>query len=167
LFYAVAAIIGLKNEVSFEAQAAIELESLAVDTTVNKEYNYSEQLAVTSNQCSIISTTQLIREIWKDKKAGVSAAVISAKFHLTLAEIILELSRRFGKIHKTKDIALSGGCFQNRLLLALAIEKLKDAGFKVHFNKIVPANDGGISLGQAYVSSPSPGSPLPSREREY
>ncbi|MFH1368158.1 MAG: hypothetical protein ABII64_03425 [Elusimicrobiota bacterium] len=154
LFDAVAAIIGLKNEVSFEAQAAIELESLAIDTVVKKGYNLKILGLVASRQSPVkIPTTELIRQIWKDKISGVSNKVISAKFHLTLAEIILALSKRFGKKYGVKDIALSGGCFQNRVLLSLAKEKLESAGFKVHYNQAVSVNDGCISLGQAWLAA--------------
>lgn len=158
LFDAVAAMIGLKNEVSFEAQAAIELESLAVDTTVRKGYNIYDKHETRSSKLEkplIIPLKLLIQQIWEDKKAGVSNKTISAKFHLTLAEIILSLSKRFGKEYGIKDIALSGGCFQNRILLSLAKDKLEKSGFKVHFNTLVPANDGGISLGQSYLTANS------------
>jgi hydrogenase maturation protein HypF len=66
--------------------------------------------------------------------------------------MILALTRRFQNKYKIKDIALSGGVFQNRLLFSLAYSKLTKSGFRVHFNRLVPTNDGGLSLGQAYIA---------------
>ena len=156
LFDAVAAIIGLKNEVSFEAQAAIELESLAVDTKVKKGYTLRSKLETRNTKLEkplVIPTTQLIRQIWKDKKAGVSNKVIAAKFHFTLSELMLNLSKQFGRKYDIKDIALSGGCFQNKILLSQAVEKLEKSGFRVHYNQLVPVNDTCIALGQAFLAT--------------
>jgi hydrogenase maturation protein HypF len=70
--------------------------------------------------------------------------VISAKFHNTLAEIIVAVARRFGPA----QVALSGGCFQNRRLLERTVGRLETEGFRPYWHQRVPPNDGGISLGQ-------------------
>jgi hydrogenase maturation protein HypF len=142
LFDAVAAIINLRTECTFEAQAAMELEALAVDTPTKKGYTFALQGGE-------IPVEPVIRAVYKDFCSGVPAFEISARFHLTLSRIVLMLAKRF----KNKTVALSGGVFQNRFLLGMAEQQLLMAGFKVYYNNTVPINDGGISLGQAYIAA--------------
>jgi len=142
LFDAVSAIIDLRVECSFEAQAAMELEALAVDTPTKKGYTFQ----VEGDE---IAVEPIIRAVWNDFKAGVPVFEISASFHLTLSKIIVEMARRL----KNKNVALGGGVFQNRVLLGLAEKQLVRSGFKVFYNNNIPINDGGISLGQAYIAS--------------
>jgi hydrogenase maturation protein HypF len=152
LFDAVASILDIRQEVTFEAQAAIEMESLAIDINVKKGYNfnlfYEEKEA-----CYIVSLADTIKGILKDKTDKTSIKVISAKFHFTVAEIIVSLAGKFRNKFAINDVALSGGVFQNRVLLALAVNKLKKAGFRVFWNRLVQPNDGGISLGQAFLAA--------------
>jgi hydrogenase maturation protein HypF len=86
----------------------------------------------------------VIREILADHAAGVSAAIIAAKLHRALAQAIVAITETCG----IEQIALSGGCFQNRLLLSLTREALRRAGKQVYSHHIVPPNDSGIALGQ-------------------
>ncbi|MCB4790886.1 MAG: hypothetical protein LHV68_03260 [Elusimicrobia bacterium] len=165
IFDAVASIIGIRNEVTFEAQAAMELESLSLDIPVKKGYNFKirgqgsggrdqkKRDSENHNNPLIVSTTEIIKQIWQDKKSGVKPGVIGARFHLTLAEIILELSIRFRDKYKINDIVLSGGVFQNNLLLSHVKNKLKLYKFNLYYNQLVPINDGGISLGQAWIAA--------------
>ena len=155
LFDAVAALIGLRYEVSFEAQAAMELESLAIDNPVKKGYNFEvvfnyDGSAVPSP--AVINVKPVIEGILRDISNGADKSAISARFHLTVSDIIVELAGTFGKAYGIKDVILSGGVFQNRVLTRLSIERLEREGFRVHYNTIVPPNDGGISLGQAYIA---------------
>ncbi|MDD5687290.1 MAG: carbamoyltransferase HypF [Elusimicrobia bacterium] len=147
LFDAVASIINLRQETTYEAQAAIELENLAVDGCKGpvKSYNYE----IIGDE---IDVKKMIIEIINDLKKKKSKGEISFKFHNTLAEIILDVCQKLRKETKINKVALSGGVFQNMTLLGKAIELLKNAGFSVFTNKEVPTNDGGISLGQVYVS---------------
>jgi hydrogenase maturation protein HypF len=156
LFDAVACIIGLRKEVSFEAQAAIELESLAIDKPVKKGYNFDIVLNKTGDSVvepALINSKPVLEGILKDLSSGVDTGVISAKFHLGVAQLICDLARLFGKKTGIKDVALSGGVFQNKVLLELAVKGLERSGFRAHFNTLVPPNDGGISLGQAYLAA--------------
>ncbi|MCX5782127.1 MAG: carbamoyltransferase HypF [Elusimicrobia bacterium] len=152
IFDAVASILDIKQEVSFEAQAAIEMESIALDIPVKKGYNFN--IFYNENtECFIISLKEIIKGILRDKENGINSKIISAKFHLSIVEIIVYLAKKFRKKYKINDIAISGGVFQNRIILSSTIEKLRKSHFNVYWNKVVPPNDGGISLGQAYLAS--------------
>ena len=90
----------------------------------------------------------MIIEILKDVQNSISREFIAKKFHNTLSEIILSVSRRV----KEPKVVLTGGCFQNRYLLERSVGLLTDAGFSVSWHQRIPTNDGGISLGQLYAS---------------
>ncbi|MFC1501322.1 carbamoyltransferase HypF [Elusimicrobiota bacterium] len=152
IFDAVAAILGLRNEVSYEAQAAMELEVLAVDKKVKKGYNFS-LFNQNDDASNIVSIDEMFGEICSDKNNGLPLPLISAKFHLTMAKIVEKLAKKAKKEFKVESVILSGGVFQNRVLLTLVDNMLKKAGFKVYWNNLVPPNDGGISLGQAWIAS--------------
>jgi len=159
LFDAVAALIGVQTVVTFEAQAAIALEALAgahyilpamqLDSKVKKVYNFYIKA---EKEGYVISVTEMIRDIYEDYRHGTSPALISARLHETLAEIILQVSMRLEGHAATKVVVLSGGVFQNRILLSRAVQRLTAKGFSAHYNTIVPANDGGIALGQAWLA---------------
>lgn len=148
LFDAVASIIGLKDRISFEAEAAIELESIAEIREGLTPYPFG----IKNCSPAIIETAPLIRAIVEDVRGGGSKGEISGRFHLTMAETIVAVAKGIrGETGITKT-ALSGGVFQNATLLSLALERLEAAGFKCYTNERVPANDGGVSLGQAIVA---------------
>ena len=88
-----------------------------------------------------------------DVRNGVSPDVISARFHKTMAKIILEACRLISRQSGLKTVALSGGVFQNRLLFNLVLDILEKEGFRVLSHQMVPCNDGGISLGQAVIAN--------------
>ena len=139
LFDAVAALLGIRQQVTFEGQAAMELESL-IESEVTDVYPFE----LSSGVPQIIDWAPMIGEIRVDLGRGISPGVISAKFHNTLAEIIVEVGRQ----NVTPKIVLTGGCFQNRYLLEQAVQRLSQAGFKPYWHQRVPPNDGGIALGQ-------------------
>jgi hydrogenase maturation protein HypF len=135
----------MRQKVSFEGQAAMELEFLTNGYTSQDNYEYE-----IGNEKSvyIIDWTSMIKQLIQEKE-NISKNIISLKFHNTLVKIIVDIA----KLIKEKNVALSGGCFQNKYLLENSIKELKKNGFNVFWNKEVPANDGGISLGQiAYYS---------------
>jgi len=101
----------------------------------------------------IIDDYYIFSQIFEDIKNNISASYISAKFHNTLAEAILYICCILRKIHKINIVVLSGGVFQNSLLLARSFKILKNNKFGVFSNFKVPVNDGGISLGQAYLAA--------------
>ena len=148
LFDGIASIIGIRNYVSFEGQAAMELEMLA-DGNSEETYDY-EWL---SDDTYKLLTQSIICGVVKDMETGIHPARISSKFHTTLIKLFSEL---FGVIRKESGlnrIVLSGGVFQNSILLTGLIKILDEKNFEVYTHSKVPTNDGGISLGQAVVAA--------------
>ena len=143
LFDAVAGLLGLRANVSYEGQAAIELEALAAGTT---ESTYPVTLGTDE-----FDVTPMWVEMVADFRAGAEARVIAARFHRTMAEVILHYSRRMRQEFAVQTIALTGGVFQNVYLLTLANDLLAKEGFRVLTQRMVPPNDGGIALGQAVI----------------
>jgi hydrogenase maturation protein HypF len=147
LFDAVAAIIGLRGEATYEAQAAIELEAVSCtgedDDTIYPFIIEEDQVRL----------GPLLARIVTDVQAGVSPGAIGRCFHRTLAEIVRTVCTRVREREGLTTVALSGGCWQNRLLLAVTVNRLQEVGFTVYVHRQVPANDGGISLGQAVVAA--------------
>jgi hydrogenase maturation protein HypF len=144
LFDAVASLLGLRHRVTFEGQAAIELESV-IDPDVSDLYPFE----VGDGLPQIIDWAPTIRDILIDLRRGEPAAFISAKFHNTLAEVIVEMAREVAQ----PKIVLTGGCFQNRYLLERSILRLSQAGFRPYWHQRVPTNDGGIALGQVVAAA--------------
>jgi len=89
----------------------------------------------------------------EELRAGIDRATIARRFHVTLADLLVSLCRTLRENTALDRVALSGGVFQNRLLLELALPQLEAAGFEVLLHRLVPANDGGVSLGQALVAN--------------
>jgi len=153
LFDAVSALIGVRGEIDYEGQAAVELEMIAYednDKAGTKGYPYS---IVENDGVNIIQLKELLSAIVEDLYQGVSKATISARFHNTVAQIICDMCQRIAKRTGISKVALSGGVFQNRLLLKKVIPLLQSADFSVLTHKQAPCNDGGISLGQAVIAN--------------
>jgi hydrogenase maturation protein HypF len=151
LFDAVSAIAGVCSEISYEAQAAIELEMVAEGERRSiKLYPFE---IVDRNGLRVVKLSKLIAAIVKDVRAGVPASRVSLQFHRTMAQIVREMCLSISEDTGIKVVALSGGVFQNRLLARLTVETLEADGFKVLTHRDVPCNDGGISLGQAVVAN--------------
>jgi hydrogenase maturation protein HypF len=142
LFDAVAALVGMRQRLAFEGQAAMELE-WAVPAWWDGEFYRMD--CAREGLGWRIDWGPMIRDLMDDVKAGLGAGVISAKFHWSLVELVVGMAERSG----LERVLLTGGCFQNRVLLEGAIERLRGAGFRVYWPQRVPANDGGIALGQA------------------
>jgi hydrogenase maturation protein HypF len=153
LFDAVSSIINGIDTVTFEGEAAIKLEMMA-DKSITDSYKIQKPEARSQKPeyQMIIDARHLIRQIAIDLLSGVCLSVISAKFHNALSEIILDVCRKI-KINTGIDrVVLSGGCFQNILLLERTLNKLNPE-FNTFIHKDVPTNDGGISLGQAVIAA--------------
>ena len=153
LFDAVAALTGLSNESTYEAQAAIALEMQAPD-------KFGRGKIVTypcsfENQTGgiIIKLGELFAAIVEDVRNDVAVREISLKLHRTVAGITVEMCYKIAQQTGIKQVALSGGVFQNRLLLRLTSDGLKRADFQVFTHHLVPCNDGGLSLGQAVIAN--------------
>jgi hydrogenase maturation protein HypF len=150
LFDAVSALTGVCTEIKYEAQAAIELEMAAAGENTEDAYPFS-----IGRDCRLkeVRLKELFLAILADMENGVSAATISARFHNTLSRIIAGICLEISKESGLKTVALSGGCFQNRRLLGQTTAELLKCNLKVLNHRLVPANDGGISLGQAVIAS--------------
>jgi hydrogenase maturation protein HypF len=146
LFDAVASILGLRQRVTFEGQAAMELEC-AIQPHIDELYPFE----ITNGSPSIVDWGAMIPEILLDLQKGDSAGIISAKFHNTLAEIIVTVARKVGE----PRVLLTGGCFQNRFLIERSVRRLSEAGFQPYWHQRVPPNDGGIALGQIVAAARS------------
>ncbi len=151
LFDAVAAIMNLVTINTFEAEAPIRLEAIIDNTMYRKrpacEEIYSYHLKET------VLVDDLIRMLVNDVKHKVPMSIISAKFHNTIVAIVADLAEKMRKESGLNKIVLSGGVFQNRYLLERAEQLLKERDFSVYSHLHVPANDGGICLGQIAVAA--------------
>lgn len=148
LFDGVAALLGLCPSISYEGEAAVELEMIA-NPKVSGAYDF--QIEDEKGQ-EVIRLKPLWAGILKDLVKELSPAEISGKFHNTIVEMSLSLCQQIARRQGIKRVALSGGVFQNRLLLEKLKSNLRDAGFEVFTHHLVPCNDGGISLGQAVIA---------------
>ncbi|MBN2240776.1 MAG: carbamoyltransferase HypF [Dehalococcoidales bacterium] len=150
LFDAVSALLGITPVVSYEAQAAIDMEMLAYAAGDEKGvYNYSTGK---TGKTTIINLRTLFEDIISDLHEGVEKATIASRFHTTVSLMITDLCQVISAGTGIKDVVLSGGVFQNRLLLRKAVAGLKSSGLTVYTHRQVPTNDGGISLGQAVIA---------------
>ncbi len=146
LFDAVSSLLGLRNAVNYEGQAAIELEAIADPRCIQR---YDFEIAAGG---SIIKTEAIIRSAVEDLLDGVSPQKVSSKFHLGVAHLIAEVARDTRDKRQLNRVVLSGGVFQNMLLLENVCRTLRRDGFEVFTHSRVPTNDGGISLGQAVIA---------------
>ncbi len=146
LFDAVASLLNVRHVISHEAQAAIELEALAV--TAEPAGGITFELAD-----GVIDPRPVIRSIVEQLRSGVDRAALAHGFHLAVADIMLVVAQHLRDHDATRTtIALSGGVFQNDLLTVAATARLRAEGFTVLTHRIVPTNDGGLALGQAAIA---------------
>jgi hydrogenase maturation protein HypF len=154
LFDAVASFIGIRNEVSYEAQAAIEMEVLSKPFVASaKPYPY--RIEETENG-AVIRLSELLSAIVEDVHTNVSVGMIGARFHQTVAEIAIDICRRAHEMTGLTEVALSGGVWQNQILLDLVRDGLRRESFVVYCHQQVPSNDGGLALGQALIANFAP-----------
>jgi len=159
LFDGVAALIGLHQQMSFEGQAAMALEHVAAaaETTA-----YATRIVETTSMPEttpspfaphpaplLLDWAPLLDGILADLRRGENTAVIAARFHNALVALGVAVAQRVGHA----QVALSGGCFQNRRLTATLADRLRSAGFDVLLHRQVPPNDGGVSLGQVMIAA--------------
>jgi hydrogenase maturation protein HypF len=145
LFDAVSSLVGVRHVVDYEAQAAIELEGLS------RGVDCGETAYTFDVDNGVIDPAPVLREVVADRRAAVAPGTIGARFHQAVADLIVELADRQRGASPT--VALSGGVFQNALLLRLALKGLQSKGFEVITHRCVPPNDGGIALGQLLVGN--------------
>lgn len=157
LFDAIASLLDIRQTVTYEAQAAIELETLAAQIAHDIDphaYAFRVQRAASPDQTSAaeIDFGSLIGQICTDIGSGVERTVVAAQFHHAVANLVLDICKTARDIHGIKTAGLTGGVFQNGLLLQLTKRRLTENGFEVLAHATVPPNDGGLALGQAIVA---------------
>jgi len=145
LFDVVAGLLGICPISEFEGQAAQSLEFLAIGSSQQSSYSYCINQ---KEEMHIIDWSEMIHSLLNDQTQGVSPTEIAGRFHNTLALIIVSIA----KIVNEKRVFLSGGVFQNKLLLEKSTSLLRNSGFEVFTHEKIPPNDGGISLGQVYYN---------------
>ncbi len=137
LFDAIASLLGICHQASFEGQAAMALEFLLDDNEIGEYYEFDLREKV-------IDWSPMVTAILQDLERQIPPHQISAKFHNTLVEIIIAVARRSGE----SQVVLTGGCFQNKYLTERAIQRLREEGFCPYWHQNIPPNDGGLAVGQ-------------------
>ncbi|MBV8958074.1 MAG: hypothetical protein JO087_04835, partial [Actinobacteria bacterium] len=151
LFDAVAALVGVRQRVSYEGQAAIELEALAVGADSADVAHYEYELR--RHQTLIVDPRPLVAGIMADRERNVPASAMAAGFHRALAAATIAAATELASRYGCDCVALSGGVFQNELLRRGIADGLRTNGLRVLQHGKVPTNDGGISIGQAAVAA--------------
>jgi hydrogenase maturation protein HypF len=153
LFDTVAALANLRQKSRFEGQAAMELEFVVNDLCTDESYSLrcTEPEATNRQTGLVIDWEPMVLEIVGEVNTRLSISRIAAKFHNTLAEMIITVARRVGE----ERVVLSGGCFQNKYLTERTVQRLQREGFRPYWHQRVPPNDGGIALGQLVAAARS------------
>lgn len=156
LFDAVAASIGIcREECNYEGQAAMEMEALVDKNILNKykeKQNYPFEINILDN-IYCIDPNPMWQALLKDLQQQTSPEVIAANFHIGLAQAIGKLATSLCQHHHIKTVVLSGGVFQNLILLEQLSKYLKNSGINTLIHSLTPCNDGGLSLGQAVIAA--------------
>ena len=148
LFDAAAAIAGLRQEVRFEGQAAMELEFALDDATTDEAYDFRLIETGEDGAPLVVDWAPTMCGMVADARAAAPVGLISARFHNALVEVIVSLAQRLGH----ERVVLSGGCFQNRYLTERTVQRLREEQFRPYWHQRVPPNDGGIALGQVVAA---------------
>ncbi len=149
LFDAVSALLGVCREATYEAQAAIELEQVSRVEPDTTPYPFDLSQV---NGLWIVRLTSLFEALLTDLEHRVPVSQIGGRFHVTVADMVYHICQRLREARGLNTVALSGGVFQNRLLLGLTIPWLEAADFEVLIHHQLPSNDGCVSLGQAVLA---------------
>ena len=147
-FDAAAGLLGVRAQVTYDGQAAVELEAIAAPFRGAPPFPFS-----VGGAPFVVDLRDAIWEMAEGVKRGQAVGLLAARFHATLVETIVAGCRRVREAHGLRTVVLSGGCFQNRLLAEGAKSRLEGDGFEVLVHRSVPANDGGVALGQAAVAA--------------
>jgi hydrogenase maturation protein HypF len=150
LFDAVSALVGIRGQVNYEAQAAIELEMSMADGVVEDAYPMD---VVDRNETWIIDTKRTFEAIVADLQAGMPTSAMSQRFHNGLVAALEKVAELIRAATSIDRVCLSGGTFHNVYLLTHLQARLEQNGFQVFTHSEVPAGDGGLSLGQAMIAA--------------
>ena len=156
LFDVVAALLGVRHRVTYEAQAAIELEAAArtwrrLAGTASTDAPRLRLPVRTLGELTVLDPVPLVRDLAEHTRAGIPPGRLADAFHAALARAAAELAAGAASSHGVRTVGLTGGVFVNRLLLAQTSRELHDRGLSVLTHRVVPANDGGLALGQVAV----------------
>jgi len=149
LFDAVAALLGLRSRVTYEGQAAIELEAMAEQAETDQSYKH---MITRSTESLILDLRPVLQGILDDLAAGKTQPFIARCFHNTIATATAAMCENIRAESGLNRVVLSGGAFQNKLLAEGTVNRLDEKGFQVFTHRLVPPNDGGLALGQAVVA---------------
>lgn len=155
LFDGVASLLGFEDKVTYEGEGAIYLENLAIgykEKKIKKVESYVYKINCNEGML-VIDTRVMIQQILLDLQLEKEVGEIALRFHETIIEFSKDLCERLRSKYKINKVALSGGCFQNNLLLEGIYHHLSDSGFEVLTHKNIPCNDSGISIGQFFIAN--------------
>jgi hydrogenase maturation protein HypF len=171
LFDGVASLLGVRQEVQFEGQAAMEMEAMAWDAWHRKQLPAPNRYTATvisgknknkdndNDSSMLIDHSPLVHWLCSDLANGSSRAELALWFHLWLVRSTLAMIKHLKNEHKHKKlfadtpILLGGGCFQNRMLMEFLRDRIDELKLQVYSGETVPVNDGGIALGQAFIGA--------------
>ena len=153
LFDAVAALAGLGSVATYEAQLAIALETAAGRAPLVMNEPAYPYILENASGVSIIRVKPLLQAVLDDVRAGRGTRIISRRFHAAVVAMTRDVCASIRQQTGLNTVALSGGCFQNRLLIQGVTAALDAQGFEVLLHRVLPANDGCISLGQAAIAA--------------
>ncbi len=153
LFDAVAAMLGLRPRVTYEAQAAIELEAMARSVPRAEALTFPVDVDRDASGSVVVDPSPLIAELVAERRRGTSTPVLAAAFHESIGRAAALAAVDLAREHGLRTVALTGGVFQNPRLSDIIEERLVAAGLEVLVHRVVPPNDGGISIGQAAVAA--------------
>ena len=148
LFDAVSNIIGITDKVTYEGQAAIELEAVS-DIEIQEAYSYK----IIKQDMYIIEPYEMIKEVIKDKNNGVSSKIMASKFQNTIVNLSVSMCTYLRTDTGINEVALSGGVFQNPYLLKKISQNLEKKGFGVYTHTHLPSNDSGVAIGQIIIAN--------------
>jgi hydrogenase maturation protein HypF len=148
LFDAVASLAGIRHRALYEGQAAMELEACAARGETG-----SYPFPITGERPAVADPGPLVAAVAEEIARGIAPSIVSARFHNSVARMVVEMCERIRAATGLSRVVLTGGVFQNATLLEQAVERLAARGFAAHRHRKVPPNDGGIALGQAAIAA--------------
>jgi hydrogenase maturation protein HypF len=152
LFDAVAFLLDCGALVSYEAEAAVALEALALEATdVRGAYEFEWKPGPAGY--AVIDPSPVVAAIVDDLAGGRELTAIAAAFHRGVARLVVDLATELSNVHGCADVVLSGGVFQNRFLCECIMERAQGSPLHMHQHGVVPPNDGGIAFGQLVVGA--------------
>ncbi|MEG0306380.1 MAG: carbamoyltransferase HypF [Clostridium sp.] len=159
-FDGVASLLGFLDDVSYEGEAAMYLQNISenyMDSITDlSNYKYEEHYCYDielQGNSYIINTNKIVIGVLEDLEKFINVGEIASKFHNTIVEFSSEISIKLREIYNINTVALSGGVFQNEILLIRIKNKLEAGGFRVLTHKLIPCNDGGLSIGQIIIAN--------------